>query len=102
VLVHQPDLLILDEPTNGVDPVLRREFWEILGQMKADGVTILVSTAYMDEGERCDRLILMHAGRILAIRPPSELSAVEGGLEAALIRLIEPLENTPAGSTLEY
>lgn len=103
VLVHQPELLILDEPTNGVDPVSRREFWEILGQMKADGMTILVSTAYMDEGERCDRLILMHAGRILTIRPPAELSGGDGGgLEAALIRLIEPLESTPAGNTLEH
>jgi ABC-2 type transport system ATP-binding protein len=91
VLVHQPELLILDEPTNGVDPVSRMEFWEILGQMKADGMTILVSTAYMDEGERCNRLILMHAGRILTIGAPDELAAGDGGLEATLIGLIEPL-----------
>jgi ABC-2 type transport system ATP-binding protein len=97
VLVHQPELLILDEPTNGVDPVSRREFWEILAQMKSDGMTILVSTAYMDEGERCDRLVLMHAGRILTIQPPKELAA-QGGLEEAVIRFIESIESPRAGS----
>ena len=55
VLSHEPQLLILDEPTNGVDPVSRHEFWEILGNMKKEGMTIIVSTAYLDEGERCDR-----------------------------------------------
>lgn len=89
VLVNQPELLILDEPTNGVDPISRNEFWEILGQMKAVGMTIMVSTAYMDEGERCDRLILMHAGRILAILPPAELTAGGESLEAAMIKRIE-------------
>ena len=61
VLVHQPEVLILDEPTNGVDPVSRQEFWEILTEMRQQGMTILVSTAYLDEGEKCDRLLLMHA-----------------------------------------
>ena len=65
VLVNEPRLLILDEPTNGVDPVSRQEFWDILGQMKRQGMTILVSTAYLDEGEKCDRLLLMHRSRIL-------------------------------------
>ena len=60
VLVHEPRVLILDEPTNGVDPVSRQEFWQILAEMKQAGMTILVSTAYLDEGERCDRLLLMH------------------------------------------
>ena len=55
-------MLILDEPTNGVDPVSRQEFWQILAEMKQAGMTILVSTAYLDEGERCDRLLLMHNG----------------------------------------
>ncbi len=54
VLVHEPQILILDEPTNGVDPVSRQEFWEILNQMRRNGMTILVSTAYLDEGEKCD------------------------------------------------
>ena len=56
VLVHQPRVLILDEPTNGVDPVSRKEFWDIIAEMKGEGMTILVSTAYLDEGEKCDRL----------------------------------------------
>ena len=89
VLVNQPQLLILDEPTNGVDPISRSEFWEILGQMKAGGMTIMVSTAYMDEGERCDRLILMHAGRVLDIVTPAELVAGGGSLEQAMIKRIE-------------
>jgi len=55
VLVHQPKVLILDEPTNGVDPISRREFWDILTQMRHNGMTILVATAYLDEGEKCDQ-----------------------------------------------
>ncbi len=70
-LVHQPKVLILDEPTNGVDPVSRQEFWDILAEMKRNGMTILVSTAYLDEGEKCDRLILMHNARILDIADAS-------------------------------
>ena len=67
VLVHEPALLILDEPTNGVDPVSRREFWSILSRMKQNGMTLIVSTAYMDEGERCDRLLIMHSSKILGV-----------------------------------
>jgi len=65
-LVHTPRVLVLDEPTTGVDPVSRREFWAILRELKGRGVTILVSTPYMDEAERCDRVALMHKGKILA------------------------------------
>ncbi|MDX9816627.1 MAG: ABC transporter ATP-binding protein, partial [Smithellaceae bacterium] len=65
VLVHEPKVLILDEPTNGVDPVSRREFWEILESMKKEGMTVLVSTAYLDEGELCDELALMHRAVII-------------------------------------
>lgn len=92
VLLHQPELLILDEPTNGVDPVSRREFWEILKQMNTDGMTILVSTAYMDEGALCDRLILMHAARILDIKRPVELASAGEDLEAAMIELIQSVD----------
>ena len=72
VLVHEPQLLILDEPTNGVDPVSRQEFWEILDRMRAEGMTILVSTAYLDEGERCDQLGLMHKAKLLDTATPAE------------------------------
>ncbi len=74
-LIHQPDLLILDEPTTGVDPVSRREFWTILYQALATGSTIVVSTPYMDEAERCTRVALLHEGRIMACDAPSRLRA---------------------------
>ncbi|MCU0576898.1 MAG: ATP-binding cassette domain-containing protein [Desulfobacterota bacterium] len=90
VLVHEPQGLILDEPTNGVDPVSRREFWDILLQMRDSGMTIMVSTAYLDEGERCDQVALMHKARILAIQGPLELRGTSVTLEEAMIgRLME-------------
>ncbi len=74
MLIHQPDVLILDEPTFGVDPVSRHEFWEILKtQSRRQGTSILVTTAYMDEAGQCDRVGLMFAGRILALDQPQEL-----------------------------
>jgi ABC-2 type transport system ATP-binding protein len=88
VLVHEPRVLILDEPTNGVDPVSRQEFWQILAEMKQAGMTILVSTAYLDEGERCDRLLLMHNARILADAAPAEVRAGFASLEEAMIQRI--------------
>ncbi|MGZ6221103.1 MAG: ABC transporter ATP-binding protein, partial [Syntrophales bacterium] len=90
VLVHEPKVLILDEPTNGVDPVSRQEFWEILAQMRADGMTIMVSTAYLDEGEKCDRLALMHRSRILDVATPQEIRGRFASLEEAMInRIVE-------------
>lgn len=66
-LIHKPGVLFLDEPTTGVDPVSRNEFWEMLGKLKAGGITILVSTPYMDEASKCDRIALMQNGKILDI-----------------------------------
>ena len=74
-LIHTPRILILDEPTTGVDPVSRREFWEILARLKADGVTILVSTPYMDEAEKCDRIALMHKGKVLTTGRAEDIAA---------------------------
>jgi len=88
VLVHEPRILVLDEPTNGVDPVSRREFWEILLEMKRTGMTIVVSTAYLDEGELCGRLALMHRASILAEGSPGEIRASSASLEEAMIRRI--------------
>ena len=96
VLVHQPQALILDEPTNGVDPVSRQEFWDILAEMKRNGMTILVSTAYLDEGEKCDQLVLMHNARILAIATPHEIQADFADLEEAMIHRIQATDNTMA------
>ena len=92
VLVHEPQLLILDEPTNGVDPVSRTEFWDILGQMRRDGMTILLSTAYLDEGERCDRLGLMHRAQLLDQAPPAEIRSDFISLEEAVIARIQAID----------
>jgi ABC-2 type transport system ATP-binding protein len=72
-LVHQPQLIVLDEPTTGVDPVSRREFWKLLSEFLAEGITILMSTPYLDEAERCTRVALLHDGRVLAIDEPERL-----------------------------
>ena len=96
VLVHQPSLLILDEPTNGVDPVSRQEFWDILLEMKREGMTIVVSTAYLDEGEKCDRLALMHRARLLQVAGPGEVRASFANLEEAMIRRIQAVDEEVA------
>jgi ABC-2 type transport system ATP-binding protein len=69
-LIHKPAVLFLDEPTTGVDVVSRKEFWEMLGRLKAEGITILVSTPYMDEARRCDRIALMQKGSLLSVDEP--------------------------------
>jgi ABC-2 type transport system ATP-binding protein len=74
-LVHRPRILFLDEPTTGVDAVSRREFWELLARMRTSGLTIVVSTPYMDEANRCDRIALMQSGRILATDAPAAVAA---------------------------
>ena len=74
-LVHQPELILLDEPTTGVDPISRREFWKLLSELLADGITILMSTTYMDEAERCTHVALLHEGRLLAGGEPLQLRA---------------------------
>ena len=89
VLVNEPEILILDEPTNGVDPVSRQEFWSILGRMKQEGMTIVVSTSYLDEGEKCDQLLLMHQGRILDDTTPASLSVGFSDIEEAIIHRIQ-------------
>jgi ABC-2 type transport system ATP-binding protein len=77
-LVAQPNVLLLDEPTTGVDPVSRREFWDTLAHLAMDGLTILVATPYLDEAERCHRVALMHLGEIKEIGTPSELRGKSG------------------------
>jgi ABC-2 type transport system ATP-binding protein len=72
-LVHEPDVLILDEPTTGVDPVARREFWKLLSEFLSRGLTILMATPYLDEAERCSRVVLLHEGRVLAMDRPEVL-----------------------------
>jgi len=92
VLVHEPKVLILDEPTNGVDPVSRQEFWDILGEMRQEGMTILISTAYLDEGEKCDHLVLMHKSRVLEMATPEEVQSHYPSLEEAMIHRIQEVD----------
>lgn len=73
-LIHKPELLILDEPTTGVDAVSRKEFWDMLTKIKAEGITIIVSTPYMDEASMCDEIALIQKGSILSLSKPSEVS----------------------------
>src|SRR3954466_10551733 len=73
-LVHRPEMLLLDEPTTGVDAVSRREFWDLLGDLKRGGLTVLVSTPYMDEANRCDRVALTQHGRLLAVDSPDAIA----------------------------
>jgi ABC-2 type transport system ATP-binding protein len=82
-LLHRPQVLLLDEPTTGVDPVSRRDFWVILERMVAEGMTLLVTTCYLDEAERCGRVGLMHRGRLLDCGPPEP-----GKLEESFVELI--------------
>ena len=78
-LVHEPELLILDEPTTGVDPVARREFWKLLSEFLSRGLTIVMATPYLDEAERCGRVLLLHDGRVLAIDTPAALQRPYAG-----------------------
>src|SRR3990172_11418332 len=78
-LIHTPKVLFLDEPTNGVDPVSRRDFWRILHQLLEEGVTIFVSTAYLDEADRCNRVGLIHRGKLLACDTPAGLKKLMRG-----------------------
>jgi ABC-2 type transport system ATP-binding protein len=84
-LVHEPALILLDEPTTGVDPVSRREFWKLLSEFLSQGITIVMATPYLDEAERCTRVALLHDGRLLALDRPDALRAT---LPGALFEVI--------------
>jgi ribosome-dependent ATPase len=97
-VLHEPDMLILDEPTSGVDPVARDGFWELLIRLSREkGVTIFLSTHFMNEAERCDRMSMMHAGKVLAQGPPAQLVAERKAknLEAAFIGYLEDAAKDP-------
>jgi ABC-2 type transport system ATP-binding protein len=84
-LVHEPPLLVLDEPTTGVDPVSRREFWKLLAEFLAQGLTIVVATPYLDEAERCSRVVLLSEGKRLALDEPSALRSTLGGVVLEIV-----------------
>ena len=96
-LIHKPKVLFLDEPTTGVDPVSRKEFWEMLQRLKLQGITMVVATPYMDEAALCDRIALMQHGKVLSINTPSTISnsypdllfEVKAGRTANVLRALE-------------
>jgi len=91
-VLHDPKVVFLDEPTGGVDPISRRRFWTLIDAMAGEGITLIVTTHYLDEAERCDRIALMHAGRLVALGTVAELKEVFAGrvlLEVACPRALE-------------
>jgi len=94
-VLHRPPILFLDEPTSGVDPLSRRKFWELIQQMAHDGVTVFVTTHYMEEAEYCNRLALIYRGRIVALGTPTELK------QRAMTGELLSLEAEPLGAALE-
>jgi ABC-2 type transport system ATP-binding protein len=102
--MHEPDILFLDEPTSGVDPLARREFWQRINTLAEQGVTIMVTTHFMEEAEYCDRVAIMAAGEILTIGTPTAVkqharteTLPDPTLEDAFIGLIEARSQTEAG-----
>ena len=91
-VLHRPQVVFLDEPTGGVDPISRRRFWTLIDQMAGEGITLIVTTHYLDEAERCDRIALMHAGRLVAYGSVAQLKEVFAGrvlLEVACARALD-------------
>lgn len=113
-LIHKPKLLILDEPTTGVDAVSRKEFWEMLHKLKEEGITIIASTPYMDEADQCDRVALIQDGKILKINTPSEVATsfssplfgIKSKSRFRLIQALKQFEHTksvhPFGESVHY
>ena len=105
-LVHEPDLIILDEPTTGVDPVSRREFWKLLSEFLSQGITIVMATPYLDEAERCGRVALVNGGRLLALDRPAVLrTTLPGQLFEVIVgdhrRVPEVLKRMPGVSHVQ-
>jgi ABC-2 type transport system ATP-binding protein len=105
-LIHTPQLLVLDEPTTGVDPVSRRDFWKILARLQRDGLTLLLTTPYLDEAERCQRIALMDRSRILTVSSPEAIKAEAKGAVVEVLatpkrRAAELLQGRPDVSDVE-
>jgi len=98
-LLHRPQILFLDEPTNGVDPVSRRDFWAILYQLLKEGITIFMATAYLDEAERCNRVGLMHKGKLIRCSAPEVMKRETDSvnLEGAFVKTIRMVEGVQRG-----
>jgi ABC-2 type transport system ATP-binding protein len=96
-MLHEPRVVFLDEPTSGVDPITRRQFWELIYEAASRGTTILVTTHYLDEAEYCDRISIMTAGRIAALGTPGELKQTFGAasIDEIFVRLARPAGSAP-------
>jgi len=95
-IFHQPRIVFLDEPTGGVDPIARRQFWEQIYAAAARGITVFVTTHYMDEAEYCDRVCIMDQGRIVALGTPAELKEKynASSIEEVFVSIARPKEKT--------
>jgi len=93
---HDPEIVFLDEPTSGVDPITRRQFWEMIYETAAGGITVFVTTHYMDEAEYCDRVTIMNEGRIEALDTPSKLKESYGAstIEELFVMITRPKKTT--------
>ncbi len=100
-LLHRPQMVFLDEPTSGVDPLSRREFWDLIVQLSEEGTTVMVTTHYLDEAEHCDRLAFIYGGRIIALGAPAELKrAPSAGVTVEILsrenlRILDAVEDAP-------
>lgn len=94
-ILHNPDIVFLDEPTGGVDPITRRQFWEMIYKASADGITVFVTTHYMDEAEYCDRVSIMNEGRIVALDSPAELKSKyrSQSVQDVFVKIARPSNN---------
>ncbi|HLN55869.1 MAG TPA: AAA family ATPase, partial [Bacteroidales bacterium] len=91
-IIHEPRIVFLDEPTGGVDPFTRRQFWEMIYEAASNGITVFVTTHYMDEAEYCDRISIMNEGRIVALDTPANLKTKysAGSIEEVFIMITRP------------
>jgi ABC-2 type transport system ATP-binding protein len=100
-VLHEPDILFLDEPTSGVDPLVRREFWLRINAMAERGVAVLVTTHFMEEAEQCARVAIVERGRVIATGAPREIAEAHGGaegsVEAAFVSLVRARREEEAG-----
>ena len=106
-LLHEPEILFLDEPTSGADPLARREFWRRITALAEEGVTVIVTTHFMEEAEYCDRVAILDAGRVLAQGPPAEIrrraarqSRPRPTMEDAFIAIVEEARHAESASIL--
>ena len=101
-ILHEPPIVFLDEPTGGVDPVSRRQFWTLIDQLAASGITVLVTTHYLDEAEHCHRIAIIHAGRLAALGTTGELKGVFAGRSILEVQSDDPVQTMRALDGMDF